>query len=140
VILPLAAFAVLLLADLGFLLSALPVCSECAVGALALGLLTALPSVAIGLADASYFARSTVARAAGALRSFLAVVALALLGVSLYLRSRPDGFPFRPSPTALALSFLALALLALQTWLGAGVVVLRRAVASAPGPGLPEQG
>ena len=87
---------------------------------LTLGVASALLAAVFGVADWSKIPRNTRAKRVGTLHGLGNVVAVAIFGLALYLRS--DALNYAAGDAALALELIAFALLGVTAWLGGELV------------------
>lgn len=128
VAIPIGAFFLALVADVGFLLGQRPFWAEMAMVALGVGILAALVAAITGLVDYSGLPAGSRARGTATVHMVVNLTAVTLYAVSLYLRCEAEAAQYVPSAAALALSFLAFALLSAGGWLG-GKMVFEQGVA-----------
>jgi uncharacterized membrane protein len=129
---PIGAFVVALLADVAYLATSRLFWPRMAGVALAIGIAGALISALPGIVDFSGLAQGSRVRAIATAHMLLNVAVVGLQSLSLYLRFRVETSPFEPGTAALALSFLAIALLGASGWLGGKMVFEHGAGVSAP--------
>lgn len=127
VALPIGAFFLVLVADLAYLNSHRAFWAEMSGVALAVGVIGALIAAVPGLIDYSALPAGSRLRATATAHMVIMLTVVTLDAASLYLRSHSEGTPFQPSTSALALSFLAFALLGAAGWLGGKMVFELRA-------------
>jgi uncharacterized membrane protein len=100
--------------------------------ALAIGVVGALVAALPGLVDFSGLPQGSRLRAIATAHMLMNFAVVGLQSLSLYLRCRVEPVPFAPGTAALALSFLAVALLGASGWLGGKMVFEHGAGVTAP--------
>lgn len=123
---PIGAFFLALLADLGFLNDGRPFWAEMALIAVCVGVVTALIAAVLGFIDFTGLPEGSRVRGIAIYHMAINVAAVLLYTVSAYLRWS-FGPPYSPSVIALASSFFALAILLVGGWLGGKMVFELRA-------------
>lgn len=127
VALPVGAFFLALVADILFVNDPRPAWAEMALVALGVGLVTALIAAVLGFMDFTVLPKGSRVRGIALWHMGLNIAALALYGLSFYLRYSVVEPRFAPGNAALGLAFLAIALLSVSGWLGGKMVFELRA-------------
>jgi uncharacterized membrane protein len=134
VALPIGAFFLAMLADIGFLNDPRPFWAEMAAYGIGIGVVTALIAAALGLIDFFGLPEGSRVRATAIVHMVVNVSAVILYAASFYLRyNAATGVAYEPSTAALGASFLALATLLVGGWLGGKMVYELRAGVVEPG-------
>lgn len=123
---PIGAFFLALLADLGFLSDGRPFWAEMSLIAVCVGVATALIAAVLGFIDFTGLPDGSRVRGIAIYHMVINLAAVLLYTVSAYLRWS-FGPPYSPSVIALAASFFALAILMVGGWLGGKMVFELRA-------------
>lgn len=123
---PIGAFFLSLLADLGFLSDGRPFWAEMSLIALTVGVVTALIAAVLGFIDFTGLPSGSRVRGIATYHMAINVASVLLYTVSGYLRWT-FGPPYSPSVVALGASFFALAILLVGGWLGGKMVFELRA-------------
>jgi uncharacterized membrane protein len=132
VALPVGAFFLALVGDIAFLRSGRPAWAEISGVAIGVGVVTALVAAVTGFIDYTGLAAGSRVRSIATSHMVLNLVQVALYAASFYLRFVQPA-RFQPTTAALALSFLAFALLLAAGWLGGKMVFELRAGVIEPG-------
>lgn len=127
VAIPVGAFFLVMIADLGYLMEREPFWAEMASVALWVGIIAALGAAVTGFIDYLGLPAGSSVRSTATVHMVVNLLAVTLFSCSLYLRFTAEGIPFIPSVAALALSFLAFFLLSAGGWLGGKMVFEMRA-------------
>jgi uncharacterized membrane protein len=123
---PIGAFFLALLADLGFLSDGRPFWAEMSLIALCVGIVTALIAAVLGFIDFTGLPAGSRVRGIAVYHMLINVASVLLYTVSAYLRYS-FGPPYSPSTIAMGASFFALAILLVGGWLGGKMVFELRA-------------
>jgi uncharacterized membrane protein len=132
---PVGALVVAAVADVGYLATSRVFWAEMAAASLVVGLVGALLAALPGLIDYTALPEDAPVRSIATTHMLLNFTVVGLQSLSLFLRCRVEVPLFAPSASALALSFVAFALLLASGWLGGRMVFEHGAgVAVVPGP------
>ncbi len=137
VALPIGAFFLAMISDIGFLNDPRPFWAEMAYYAIGIGVVTALIAAVLGFIDFLGLPDGSKVRQIAIFHMAINVGAVILYAASFYLRHNAEGVAYAPSTAALGASFLALATLLVGGWLGGKMVFELRAGVVEPGDLVP---